>query len=157
AERVVQLVRARVEQVLALQVDALPRREPLGERQRCRAAAVLAAEAIELRLKGWVGPGFLPACDELVERRDQRLRDVAPAVAAVQPRVRHRAASTKARTRSWSLTPGADSRLEEASTAHGRTSSIAARTFSGPRPPASTTRPSVARARSRCRSSCSCQ
>ena len=48
AERVVQLVRAGVEQVLALQVEALARREPLGERQRRRPAGVLAAEAVEL-------------------------------------------------------------------------------------------------------------
>ena len=41
------------------------------------------------------------------------------------------------------LDPGSDSSLDAASTAHGRTASIAARTLSGPSRPASTTRPSA--------------
>ena len=74
------------------------------------------------------------------------VRDVEPFCAAEWP---HRAAPTNARTRSWSLIPGAVSKLELASTAQGRVAAIAARTFSGPSPPASTRRPSTARARSR--------
>ena len=62
----------------------------------------------------------------------------------------HPAAVTHARTASWSFTPGSRSVERAESTAHGCTSSIAAATFAGPRPPASMTRPSVARARSRC-------
>ena len=52
---------------------------------------------------------------------------------------------------------GADSSLELASTAHGLTRSIAARTLSGASRPASTTRPSVLAARSQCAGSSSSQ
>src|SRR5207302_8987692 len=123
--------------------------------ERCRAARVLAAEPVELLLEDRIAPRLGPARFELVERRDQRLGDVAAAVGAVDPG-RHRAASTKARTRSWSLIPGAVSRLELASTAHGRTASTASRTFSGPSPPARTTRPTVALARARWLASIAC-
>jgi hypothetical protein len=95
AERVVQLVRARVEQVLALEVEPLAGREALRERQRSRAAAVLAPEPVELGCERVVGLRLAPACLELVERRDQRLGHVTPAVLAVT----HLAAATNARTR----------------------------------------------------------
>ena len=49
AERVVQLVRAGVEQVLALEVEPLVRREALGARERGRAAGVRARQLVELR------------------------------------------------------------------------------------------------------------
>src|SRR5262249_30328573 len=136
----------------ALQVEALPGGESLGERQRRRPASVLAAEPVELLGEGRVGAGLSPAGLELVERRDQGLRDVAAAVVAEV----HLAAARNARPRSGSLFPGEASRLELASTAQGRVSAIAFRTFSGPRPPASTRRPSTARARSKCAGSCSC-
>ena len=58
--------------------------------------------------------------------------------------------------RSWSFTPGSVSRLELASTAHGRTRSIASWTFSGESPPASTIRPAAALARSRWPGSACC-
>ena len=48
-QRVVELVRAGVEQVLALQVEALPRREALGERERRGPAGERRAQVIELR------------------------------------------------------------------------------------------------------------
>src|SRR5581483_10426288 len=51
---------------------------------------------------------------------------------------------------SWSLTPGSDSVERAESTAQGRTAAIASATFADPSPPASITRPEVARARSRC-------
>ena len=59
AERVVDLVRARVVQILALEIDALRRREPLGARERSGAADVLAAEAVELR-RGRTGRPWPP-------------------------------------------------------------------------------------------------
>ncbi len=49
AERVVELVRAGVEEVLALQVEALVRREPLRARERSRPARVRARQLLELR------------------------------------------------------------------------------------------------------------
>jgi hypothetical protein len=91
AERVVQLVRARVQQVLALQVEPLARREALGERERRRAAGIAAAELVQLLGERRVVTGRTPTGRELVERRDQRLRDEAPAVLAVG---QHLAAST---------------------------------------------------------------
>ena len=93
AERVVELVRAGVQQILALEVEPLARREALGERQRRRAAAERGQEVMELGVERRVVARFAPACLELVQRRDQRLGHVAPAVGAVQPG-RHRAAST---------------------------------------------------------------
>ena len=107
AERVVQLVRAGVEQVLALQVEALAGREPLGERQRRRAAGVLAPEPVELRGERRVAPAPPPS-----PRRARR----APGSASRGRTGRRTRRSvtgrppTNARTSSWSLTPGA--RLE---------------------------------------------
>ncbi len=124
-ERVVELVRPGVQEVFALQIEARARQEALGERQRRRPPRVLPSERVELRCEGRVGRCLVPAGLQLVERRDERLRDESPAVLAelaVACRLSSfRAASTNARTRSWSLIPGADSRLELASTAHGRT------------------------------------
>ena len=72
-ERVVQLVRAGVEEVLALQVEPLAGREALGERERRRPAGVLAAELVELAAERRVGLRLAPAGLELVECREQRL------------------------------------------------------------------------------------
>ena len=82
AERVVQLVRAGVEEVLALEVDALPGCEALGERERRGAARVRRQQVVELGAEGVVGERLAPAALQLVERRDQRLGDVAAAVVA---------------------------------------------------------------------------
>ena len=147
AERVVELVRAGVEEILALQVEALVRREPLRARERRRPACVRPRELLELRREGRVRLRGAPAALELVERGDERLRDVAT---AVDPVGQLRAASTYARTASGSFTPGFTSSRELASTAHGRTRSIAKRTLSAASPPASMTRPGVERARSSC-------
>ena len=83
AERVVQLVRAGVEEVLALEVEPLVRGEPLGAGQRRRAPGVVARELVELGGVALVGERVLPGRRQLVERGDQRLRDVAAAVGAV--------------------------------------------------------------------------
>ena len=82
AERVVELVRAGVEEVLALEVDPLAGREALGERERRRPARVRRQQVVELGAEGVVGERLAPAALELVERRDQRLGDVAAAVVA---------------------------------------------------------------------------
>src|SRR4029079_13361685 len=148
-ERVVDLVRSGVVEVLALENDAAPRRgKPMRLVERRRTADVVRPQSCELLAERRVRTGLVPAALEFIERGDQRLRDVAPAVGTVRRR-RHRAASTYARTRWVSLMRGGSSRLDLASTAPGRTASIASRTFSGPRPPASMTRPAVPRARSR--------
>ena len=92
SERVVELVRPGVEEVFTLEVEPLSRREALGGRERRRPAGVVAAEFVQLCLEGRVGPGFSPAGFELVQSRDQRLRDEPAAVLAVGQL--HRAAST---------------------------------------------------------------
>ena len=141
AERVVELVRAGVQQILALQVEALARRKPLGARERCRPAREGAAELLELRVERLVRLRVAPACLELVERRDQRLRDVTPAVRSVEAR-RHsprrlderahlvvildRPASPRASTPRRRPTGGRPDRLAD---------------VVGPEPPASITRP----------------
>jgi hypothetical protein len=83
AECVVQLVGAGVEEVLALQVEALGGREAGCARQRGRPAGVVASELVELLAEAAVGERRLPGGGQLVQRRDQRLRHVAPAVGAV--------------------------------------------------------------------------
>jgi hypothetical protein len=99
AEGVVELVCARVQEILPLQVEAFAGREPLGAGQRCRTARERAAEFGELRMERLVCLGVAPARLEFVERRNQRFRDVTAAVGPVEPRRRlHRAASTNART-----------------------------------------------------------
>jgi hypothetical protein len=82
AQRVVELVCARVHQVLALEVDALPRGEALGERERRRPARVGHGEPVQFGVETRVDLRCLPAGGQLVERRDEGLRDVAAAVGA---------------------------------------------------------------------------
>ena len=99
AERVVELVCAGVEEILALQVQPLVRLEPLGARERRRAARERAPERVELLVEGGVVLCVAPARLELVERGDQRFRHVAAAVGAEEPgRRAHLAAATNART-----------------------------------------------------------
>ena len=80
AERVVDLVRAGVVQVLAFQVEALTGREPVGAGEGRGTPDVRPAEVVELGLECRVAPGGLPGLGELVERGDQGLRDVPPPV-----------------------------------------------------------------------------
>src|SRR5581483_5526678 len=82
---VVDLVRARVAEVLALEVDlraAEPSCEVLGEVQRRRPADVGAEEVPQLRLERLVGARRLERGRELVEGDHQRLGHEAPAVGA---------------------------------------------------------------------------
>jgi hypothetical protein len=100
AKRVVDLVRAGVAQVLALEQDPLPgRREARGLVQRRGPAHVAREQVVELGVEAAVGPRLQPAALELVERGDQRLRHVATAVGPVEA-CAHRAAATYARMRS---------------------------------------------------------
>src|SRR4051812_23253196 len=140
AERVVQLVRARVHQVLALQVDrpAALLREALGQVKRRRPAGVVAQQALEVVLEAGVVARGEPGPLELVQRRDQGLRHVAPAVVAEAPGERlavpHTAASTvaalmNASTFAGSLMPGDASVPLALSTPHGCVPSMAACTL----------------------------
>src|SRR5439155_15303416 len=70
AKGVVELVRAGVEEVLTLQVEPPAGGEALGEGERRGAAAVVAAETVELVPERVVFPGLPPAGLELVQRRD---------------------------------------------------------------------------------------
>src|SRR5260221_3219388 len=101
AELVVQLGRAGVQRVRGLGVEPLAGREAPRERQGGGGAAVLAPEPVELGGEAGVFLGRAPAGVELVERRDQRLGDVAPAVVAIG----HRASVRRnAVTDLWSVT-----------------------------------------------------
>ena len=92
AERVVDLVRARVEEVLALEVD--PRaaervREAPRLGQRRRPAGVGPQEARRARARNdGVAPRLLVRLRELVERRHERLGHEAPAERAEAPAAR---------------------------------------------------------------------
>ena len=104
ADRVVDLVCPGVEQVFALEQDSLAgRRKPGRLVERGRAPGEAGEQLVELGVKRGVLASLLPAARELVQRRDERLRDVAPAVVPVEAggrRSAHRAAATYARTRS---------------------------------------------------------
>src|SRR5207248_2535574 len=100
AERVVELVGAGVEEVLTLEVEPFPRREALGEGERGRPSRVRREEVVQLGAERVVGERLAPAALQLVEGRDQRLRDVAPPVRAEG--AHPRASRTNARTFSWS-------------------------------------------------------
>ena len=91
-KRVVELVRAGVQKVFTLEVEALPGSEALGRRERRRPAGVAAPELVQLCLVRRIGPGRMPAGIELVQRWDQRFRDEPATVLAVGQL--HRAAST---------------------------------------------------------------
>ena len=84
AERVVDLVRAGVEQVLALQVDVAPDAlgEPLGVVERRRPPDVVAQQPVEPLAKRGSRARLEPRLLELGERGHQRLGHVAAAVGA---------------------------------------------------------------------------
>ena len=93
AERVVDLVCASVIQILALEDDpAAIGCEAFGLVQRGRSPDVVPSEPVELLAKRRIRVGLGPPALELVQRRDERLGDVAAAVVAVG--LGHRAAST---------------------------------------------------------------
>src|SRR5262249_49975569 len=157
-ERVVQLVRAGVEEVLALEVDARRKperlRQAVGAEQRGRPPRVGDEQIRELLAVGGVRARGRPGALQLVERGDQRLGHEPAAVGAeAPPRVRRRyrggredrwnlfhldasrAARTNARTRPSSLYPSGPSIPLATSTPDGRASAIACATFSALSPP----------------------
>src|SRR5690606_23222749 len=85
ADGVVDLVRAGVVQVLALEQDAraaVLAAEPLGEVDRARAADVVAEVGVQRLDEAGVGAGGVVGGRELAQRLDQGLGHEAPAVAA---------------------------------------------------------------------------
>src|SRR5262249_3641091 len=136
ADGVVGLVRAAVQQVLALEpdVEARPRAEPLSAAQRRRPTAPARELLLEFGLERRRRHDAPVRVGELVERRPQELARVAAAEAAerAEPRLQfvcaggHRAASAaaqaanSARRRPWSFLPGADSTPEQTSMPNGR-------------------------------------
>jgi hypothetical protein len=86
---VVDLVRPRMQQVLALEIDARPPqvlRESLRMVERRRTAGVLGQPVSKLPREGRVAAKTLPRLLQLEQRRHERLRDVATAVVAEVPR-----------------------------------------------------------------------
>ena len=82
AERVVDLVRAGVREVLALEPDlraARVRREPRRGRELRRAPDELAQQPVDLAEERGVRPRLAVGGVELLERREERLGDIAPA------------------------------------------------------------------------------
>src|SRR6516225_415610 len=166
AKHVVDLMRARVIELITLEIDlsaAKMRREPFGEIQRARPAHIVAQVTRHLRRKSRIGSRVRIGLLQRENQRHQRLSDetptkltkVAPLVGTGAERVqwrgnRHtllaaafsgvaasRAARMNARILSGSLSPAARSTPDETSTPRGRVSASARATFSGSRPPES--------------------
>ena len=132
-ERVVELVRAGVVEILALEPDRAPRAlaQPTRLIQRRRTPGEVAQQQRQLRAEVRRSPRLEPRLLQLAQRRHQRLRHVLAAIGAVAMRDRaHTAtaavASKNARIRSGSLTPGSDSTPLATSTANGWVVAIAA-------------------------------
>ena len=87
-ERVVDLVRAGMAEVLALQVHPLSLPQALGAVEGCGAADVRLLQVRELGAEALVVTHVVPPALELFEGGDERLRDVAPAVGTVAGLVR---------------------------------------------------------------------
>ena len=82
AEAIVDLVRAGVIELFALEIDfraAQMRGQPLGEIERARPAGVVLAEMVELGLERWIALGLAPVALEVEDQRHQRLGDEAAA------------------------------------------------------------------------------
>ncbi len=105
-DRVVDLVRARVAEVLALQIDAAPVADARGQVERRRPAHIRAVKLRELGGVGRVAADLFPAALELLEGGHESLGDVLASVQPVlgdaharAPRLCARAASTNVRIR----------------------------------------------------------
>ena len=100
-ERVVQLVRPAVEEVLALEVDPAPEvgREPGREGQRGRAARVLGEQAVESGREAGVGPMPVVGRLELEHGLHQGLGHVPAAETAESSIARHTARSSSSALR----------------------------------------------------------
>jgi len=84
ADRIVDLVRAGVVQVLALQEHTGPDQvgQPGRTAQRRWTTDICMKQIVELSDEGCVRHSRCEGCFELVERRNERLRDIAPAIGA---------------------------------------------------------------------------
>ena len=93
AQAIVDFVRAGVQQVFALDVNARAAelfRQARGELQRRGPAGEIVQQLAELRLKAGIGGGFRVGAFEFFERRHERLGNVAAAIGAVAAaRIRH--------------------------------------------------------------------
>ena len=136
AQAVVDLVRAGVQQVLALDVDlraAVHFAQALGVVERRRAAGVIGQQIFQLGLKRRIVPRFEIRLLQFFERRHQNFGNVAAAVGSemsggIGLRRRHDAESaafTNLRIFSWSFRPGDFSMREQASTPQGWACSMA--------------------------------
>ena len=98
-QRIVDLVRPRMQQVLTLQIDLRPTallRQPLRKIQRSRPPAVVLQQIIQLRLKRRILLRLLVGVLQLLQRRHQRLRNISPAIRPKPPR--HCRRQTRRRT-----------------------------------------------------------
>ena len=153
-ETVVDLVRAGMQQVFTLQIDARAAQmfgEPRGKLERRGTPREIVQERIQLRLKAVIRARLCIHALEFFERGHQRFRDVTAAirpVAAALPhhvrRVTHPAtffrvpfaARIRLLIRTGSFLPGLASTPLQTSTAYGLAARIASPTFSGVNPPA---------------------
>ncbi len=84
-QRVVDLVRAGVIEILALQVELRAAEvfgQALGEVERRGATDIVTAQLVQPCLKGGVGPRLVVGGLDLADQRHQRFRDIAPAIAS---------------------------------------------------------------------------
>ncbi len=88
-QRVVDLVRARMQQVFSLQINlrsAQLLRQTFRKVKRRGPSGIILEQIRQLRLKCRIGLGFFVCALQLIERRHQRLRHIPPAVDAKAPR-----------------------------------------------------------------------
>src|SRR5262249_27907526 len=145
-QHVVDLVRAGVAKILALEIDpcaadvlgGVP-----GEGARARSARIVAQQRRQLLLNPAIAPCSRIGLLQSHERRHQRLGHETPAIRAevtarigkLRAHAALRASAMKRRTFSASFLPGARSTPEFTSTANGWTIAMARATLSGGRPP----------------------
>src|SRR4029079_7592084 len=156
----VDLVRAGVVQVLALQVDAGAIRvllQPLRAVERGRPPHVVAGQQVESLVERRIRPGRLPGRQQLVQRSHHGLgHEAAAEVSEAAAGVGHGghvasfALRMKRRMRSGSLMPGELSTPRAVSTAQGRAVRTASATLSGSRLPARIAGARTPAARSQC-------
>src|SRR6185312_3848092 len=145
AETVVDLMRAGMEQVFALDVDLRAAKlfaQPPRGVERGGAAGILREQEFQLGMERRVLLRFEISVLQLFERRHQHFRNVASAIGtevAAGIRLRNherRAASINCFMRTRSFLPGDDSMREQTSTPQGCACSMAARTLFSSSPPA---------------------
>src|SRR3984893_4394339 len=175
AQHIVDLVRAGVVQLLALEINLCAAEvlgEAFGEIKRRRPADIILEVAVHLCLEARIGLGVGIGLFQIEDQRHQRFRDKASAenpemavlVRAAAEGIGQisihstlssslaRAARMKARIISPSLTPGSRSTPEDTSTPPARVTRMACATFSAVRPPETRNGSFKSRFSSRCQS-----